>query len=131
METMMLVALVLVQESQPRLPPVEQPPAADVDKALARGVGFLLADQNKNGSWGTPELNKAGIAIYAPVPGAHQAFQAAVTAMCVSALIETGGKSAEVQKAIERMRERKEIKAPKTPNADWGLIAPPTKAAES
>lgn len=27
-----------------------------------------------------------------------------------------------VQQAIERLRERKEIKAPKTPNADWGLI---------
>lgn len=36
-----------------------------------------------------------------------------------------------VQKAVERMRERKEIKAPKTPNADWALIAPATKAAES
>ena len=37
-----------------------------------------------------------------------------------------------VQQAIERMRERKEIKAPKTPNADWGLIGDATKTrAES
>lgn len=27
-----------------------------------------------------------------------------------------------VQQAIERLKERKEIKAPKTPNSDWGLI---------
>lgn len=27
-----------------------------------------------------------------------------------------------VRQAIERLRERKEIKAPKTPNADWGLV---------
>ena len=36
-----------------------------------------------------------------------------------------------VQRAVERMRERKEIKAPKTPNADWGLIGSAPKAAES
>ena len=36
-----------------------------------------------------------------------------------------------VKKAIERMRERKEIKAPLTPNADWGLIGDaPKDAAE-
>ena len=27
-----------------------------------------------------------------------------------------------VRLAIERLRERKEIKAPVTPNADWGLV---------
>jgi hypothetical protein len=37
-----------------------------------------------------------------------------------------------VKQAIERLRERKEIKAPLTPNADWGLIGgPPKDAAES
>jgi hypothetical protein len=36
-----------------------------------------------------------------------------------------------VQQAIERMRNRKEIKAPKTPNSDWALIDPAAKAAES
>jgi len=34
-----------------------------------------------------------------------------------------------VQQAIERMRERKEIKAPKTPNADWAVIGSEPKAA--
>ena len=27
-----------------------------------------------------------------------------------------------VRQAIERLRERKEIKAPHTPNGDWGLV---------
>ena len=27
-----------------------------------------------------------------------------------------------VRQAIERLKERKEIKAPITPNADWGLV---------
>jgi hypothetical protein len=79
--------------------PVE--PAA-LEKAIHKGVAFLLKDQNKNGSWGTPQLNKGGVAIYAPVPGAHQAFQAATTALCLSALIEVGGKGPDVRKAIER-----------------------------
>ena len=36
-----------------------------------------------------------------------------------------------VQQAIERLKERKEIKAPKTPNADWALIGHDPKATES
>ena len=37
-----------------------------------------------------------------------------------------------VEHAIERLRERKEIKAPKAPNNDWALIEPGAKgAAES
>ena len=35
-----------------------------------------------------------------------------------------------VQRAIERLRERKEIKAPLTPNADWGLIGDAAKPAD-
>jgi hypothetical protein len=34
-----------------------------------------------------------------------------------------------VKQAIERLRERKEIKAPQTPNADWGLIGDAAKTA--
>lgn len=37
-----------------------------------------------------------------------------------------------VQQAIERMRNRKEIKAPKTPNSDWALAGQAAKpGAES
>ncbi len=73
-----------------------------VEKAIEKGVAFLLKDQNKNGSWGTPQLNKGGIAIYASVPGSHHAFQAAVTALVVSALLEVGGDGSEVRKAVDR-----------------------------
>ena len=34
-----------------------------------------------------------------------------------------------VKQAIERMRARKEIKAPITPNADWAVIGGESKAA--
>lgn len=60
-----------------------------VDEAIAGGVGFLIADQNPNGSWGSA-LQTKGLNIYAPVPGAHDAFRVAVTAMAISALCDSG-----------------------------------------
>ena len=90
-----------LSEQGPRPEPVPTPDPAAIDAAIKKGIDFLVADQNKNGSWGTPEL-KGGVKLYAPVPGAHHAFQSAVTAMCVSALIETAGDRADAKKAIER-----------------------------
>lgn len=75
--------------------------AKKLREAMHRGVEFLLKDQNKDGSWGSAERTK-NLNIYAPVPGAHQAFRTAVTALCVSALIEVNDGSAAVRKAIER-----------------------------
>jgi hypothetical protein len=74
-----------------------------VDQAIARGVGFLVADQNGNGSWGSARQTK-GLNIYAPVPGAHDAFRAAVTAMAVSALCDSGLAATEgaPREALER-----------------------------
>jgi hypothetical protein len=88
-------------ETGPRPPAVPAPSPEAIDSAVRRGVDFLVGNQNKNGSWGTPEL-RGGIMIYAPVPGAHQAFQGAVTALAVSALIETGGDRDDVRRAVER-----------------------------
>lgn len=86
-----------------RLVPKPVPPRSPekVELAIGRGVQFLLADQNKNGSWGSAQRTK-GLDIYAPIPGAHHAFRSAVTALCVSALIETGDRTSPVDKAINR-----------------------------
>ena len=67
------------------------PPAtpAEIEKSIRRGLDYLLKDQNKDGSWGSAQKTK-DLNIFAPAPGAHDAFRAAVTAMCISALIETG-----------------------------------------
>jgi hypothetical protein len=81
-------------------PPVPVPPEK-LKTAIGRGVAFLLKTQNKDGSWGSAERTK-DLNIYAPVPGAHQAFRTAVTAMCVSALIEVDDGSPAVRQAIER-----------------------------
>jgi hypothetical protein len=90
-----------VAEAVPKPKPAEPPKPGEIDAAIHRGIAFLLKDQNKDGSWGTPERTK-GLNIYAPVPGAHHAFRTAVTSLCLMALIETGGDDAEVRKAIER-----------------------------
>jgi hypothetical protein len=88
-------------ESGPRPEPVKQPEPAEIDKALRRGVVFLVKSQNKDGSWGSAGL-RGGIELYAPIPGGHQAFHTAVTALAIAALIETGGDDTDVKKAIER-----------------------------
>jgi hypothetical protein len=89
------------QESHPRPKPVEPPSPKAITEAIDRGVAFLLKDQNRDGSWGTPTRTKQ-LNIYTPVPDGHQAYIGADTSLCVMALIEAGGPSPEVLKAIER-----------------------------
>jgi hypothetical protein len=88
-------------EIGPRPLPVPQPEPAAIERAVRKGVDFLVGNQNRNGSWGSPAL-RGGIEIYTPIPGGFQAYQCAVTAMSISALIETGGDREDVRKAIER-----------------------------
>jgi len=88
--------------ADPATDPLE-PTRAAIESAIDRGVEFLLADQNKDGSWGSPRQTK-GLNIYAPVPGAHHAFRTAVTAMAVTALVESKrtGSDEKVREALER-----------------------------
>jgi len=82
------------------------PPAPEkIETSIRRGVDFLLTSQNKDGSWGSAR-NTKGLNIFAPVPGAHHAFRAAVTSLCVSALIET--KAADKRKDVKASLERAE-----------------------
>jgi hypothetical protein len=73
---------------KPNLHPQQPEPVDDVEisAAIERGVAFLLKDQNADGSWGSPERTKQ-LNILAGI-GSHHAFRTAVTALCVSALIE-------------------------------------------
>lgn len=84
-----------------RPPRIESPSVAELDTAISRGIEFLLASQNSDGSWGAATRTKS-LNIYAPVPGAHHAFRTAVTALCIRALHDTGGERPDVRAALER-----------------------------
>jgi hypothetical protein len=90
-------------DKKPNLhPDPPQPlPSAKLEASIHKGIAFLLKDQNEDGSWGSPTRTK-GLNIYAPVPGAHHAFRAAVTALCVMALIEVDDGTEAVRKAVEK-----------------------------
>jgi hypothetical protein len=100
--------------------PAEPVPAEKLESAIRRGVDFLLANQNKDGSWGSPAI-KGGVPISADI-GSHHAFGVAVTSLVVSALIETGTNSPEVLKAIERGEEHLYKELPKVRRDQPGLM---------
>ncbi|MFO1007889.1 MAG: hypothetical protein U0929_18160 [Planctomycetaceae bacterium] len=85
----------------PRPQDIPAVPALELNEAIRRGVDFLLLEQRSNGSWGTATLTK-DLNIYAPIPGSHDAFKVAVTAMCLSALIETKDQRTDVEQSIYR-----------------------------
>ena len=74
---------------------------AKIDASIKKGVDFLISHQNKNGSWGNATLTK-GLNIYAPVPDAHQAFQAASSSLALHGLLESGDHRPASLKAIKR-----------------------------
>lgn len=69
------------------LPPAPDVTRAEIRQSIDRGIAFLVAAQNKDGSWGSAERTK-DLNIYAPIPGAHQGFRAATTSLAISTLIE-------------------------------------------
>ncbi len=82
---------------------LKPPSPAALEQSIQRGIGFLLKNQNKDGSWGTAQ-KAMDLSVYAPVPGAHHAFRSAVTAMCIAALIETGAadQESDARQSLER-----------------------------
>jgi hypothetical protein len=81
--------------TRPTTGPAESPAEhkARVQTAIDRGVEFLKKSQNKDGSWGTGTETR-GFEVYSMVPGSHDAFRVATTALCVMALREAGEKEA-------------------------------------
>lgn len=74
--------------------------ARPLDQAIADGCDFLLARQNPNGSWGNP-VASAVDDLYISVPGSHDTFKVASTALCVMAL-KAAGNSTAAQRAHDR-----------------------------
>lgn len=92
--------------SQP--PTIERQPQApspsEIERSIDRGVRFLLMTQNPDGSFGSHETRRLS-EIYAPIPGAHDAFRAATTALSVSALFETRADRPDVADSIDAAQE--------------------------
>jgi hypothetical protein len=91
------------EKDTPHPKPVPPVDPAVLEASIERGIAFLLQRQNPDGSWGSAR-NTKDLNIYAPVPGAHNAFRAAVTAMAINALIATGaiGDDPAALTAVER-----------------------------
>jgi len=71
----------------PKPDPIESPSPEDIHEAIERGVEFLLTTQVPHGAWGRSGSAKY-YRIWAPVPGAHQAFRTATTSLSLMALAE-------------------------------------------
>jgi hypothetical protein len=90
----------------PKPAPITPPQPEEITAAIRRGIQFLLDDQRPDGSWGSPE-NTKGLNIYAPPPGAHDAFRTGVTGLAIMALVEaeqqaTDEQRPRVESAIDR-----------------------------
>ena len=64
-----------------------------IDKSIARGVEYLVHDQQPGGFWGTG-LETRGTEIYSEIPGSLDSFRVGTSALAVMALREVGEKKA-------------------------------------
>jgi hypothetical protein len=109
-----LAACTHAQEPIKDLPPATR---ESIAASITRGVDFLVADQNKNGSWGSATRTK-DLNIYAPLPGAHQAFRAGASGLAHSGLIDSGDKRPETVATIEKATAWAVENLPKLRRAD-------------
>lgn len=65
--------------------PVQAAADVGIEEAVDAAVAWLVANQNENGSWGSHQTGRP-IEVLADVPGSHDAFRIATTALCVMAL---------------------------------------------
>ena len=89
----------------PRPDPVKAPSVEEIQRSIMRGVDFLVEHQNPDGSWGGLRRTKV-LDVAAPIPGAHHTFRAAVTAMCIEAVIEVGDQR---ETHTDRAHQRKDL----------------------
>ncbi len=107
-------AIALAQEKPEELPEVTP---QSLDAAIRRGVDFLVARQNTNGSWGSAAHTK-DLNIYAPLPGAHQAYRAGASGLALSGLIDAADPRPEVSAAIAKAADWTAAELPKLRRAD-------------
>jgi len=99
---------------EPPPPPVS---LEQIQQSITRGVDFLVGDQNTNGSWGSATRTK-DLNIYAPLPGAHDAFRAGATGLALSGMIDAKDTRPETLAAIEKCAQWSAEHLPKLRRAD-------------
>lgn len=111
---LVLSSLAFAQEKPAELPEVT---TASLNASIRRGVDFLIAHQNSNGSWGSAAHTK-DLNIYAPLPGAHQAYRAGASGLALSGLIDAADARPEANAAIEKAAAWTAAELPKLRRAD-------------
>lgn len=79
--------------------PADQVTLEAVEKSITRGVDYLVAKQNANGSFGGATRTK-GLNIYAPLPGAHHAFLAGASGLALAGMVDAHDTRPAVRDAI-------------------------------
>ena len=69
-----------------KVPDVEPPSRETLDQSIRRAADFLLASQNKDGSWGDHTRTK-GLNVICPYPEGPRSFRTACTSLCVIGLL--------------------------------------------
>ena len=93
--------------------PEPTPEERELEKTASESLAWMVTNQNKEGSWGTHESPRP-IEVLADVPGSHQAFQVATTALSVAALdgypTDTAAKTQAVDRAIDWLLDHFDVK---------------------
>lgn len=85
----------------PRVPATIAPSVEALDQQIARGVKFLLDDQNPDGSWGSYRMSK-GMNVACPVPAGAMAYHCATTALDILALCACAPEDPRVQVSLDK-----------------------------
>ena len=85
----------------PVLPKIDAPTHNEIRTSIDRGIQYLIDAQRASGAWGSATKTK-GLNIFAPVPGAHDAFRSATTSLCISALLEVAPGNPAAMAAVDR-----------------------------
>lgn len=92
-----------------------------VDAAIKRGVDYLLAHQNANGSWGNALITNDS-SVGAGTVGVFHAFRAGATGLALSGVIDTADSRPETLAAINRAATWTVTELPKLRRADLGTF---------
>lgn len=72
-----------------------------LEETIEKGVSFLTEKQNADGSWGGVRKTK-GLNIFAPIPGAHDAFKMGASSLALSGLIAHEKEHSSASPTIEK-----------------------------